>query len=37
MARPTSFTQEIADRICEQLADGKSLRSICLADDMPDR
>ncbi|TIX18505.1 MAG: terminase small subunit protein [Mesorhizobium sp.] len=37
MARPTTFTQEIADAICEQLADGKSLRSICLADDMPDR
>ncbi|MER8567609.1 terminase small subunit protein [Mesorhizobium sp. M0924] len=31
------FTQEIADTICEKLADGKSLRSICEAEDMPDR
>lgn len=29
MGRPSSFTQEIADAICERLADGKSLRSIC--------
>ncbi|PAQ09731.1 terminase small subunit protein [Mesorhizobium temperatum] len=35
MARPSSFTQEIADAICEKLADGRSLRSICEADDMP--
>ncbi len=31
----SSFTQETADAICEALADGKSLRSICAADDMP--
>ncbi|CAN7599965.1 terminase small subunit protein [Mesorhizobium amorphae] len=37
MARPSEFTQEIANAICERLAEGKSLRSICLADDMPDR
>ncbi|MBZ9693918.1 terminase small subunit protein [Mesorhizobium sp. CO1-1-9] len=37
MARPSEFTQEIADTICEQLADGHSLRSICEADDMPNR
>lgn len=35
MGRPSSFTQDIADRICEHLIEGKSLRSICLADDMP--
>jgi hypothetical protein len=35
--RPSSFTQEIADVICEGIADGKSLRSICLADDMPSK
>lgn len=32
---PMEPTQEIMDRICEQLSDGKSLRKICLADDMP--
>lgn len=32
---PTTFTQEIADLICEALAEGHSLRSICAADDMP--
>lgn len=37
MGRPTIFSEEIANLICEQLADGKSLRSICLAEDMPDR
>jgi hypothetical protein len=35
MGRPSSYTQEIADEICEQLIEGKSLRSICLSDDMP--
>jgi hypothetical protein len=33
--RPTTYTQDLADRLCEQLADGKSLRKVCLADDMP--
>lgn len=35
MGRPSSFTEEIAETICEQLIEGRSLRSICLADDMP--
>lgn len=35
MGRPSTFTQEIADEICEGLIEGKSLRSICLRDDMP--
>lgn len=35
IGRPTSFTQKVADAICEQLADGRSLRSICLDDGMP--
>lgn len=34
--RPSSYTQELADRLCEQLAHGRSLRSVCKADDMPD-
>ena len=37
MGRPSSFTQEIADTICNRLADGDSLRVICSDDDMPAR
>lgn len=33
--RPTIFTQELADKICEQIILGKSLKSICEATDMP--
>lgn len=33
--RPSSYTPEIVDRICAELACGKSLRSVCKADDMP--
>jgi hypothetical protein len=35
--RPSEFTQEIADAICEKIADGESLRSICLSEEMPGR
>lgn len=35
MARPSEFTQEIADTICQRLAEGNSLRTICLDEDMP--
>ena len=35
--RPSEFTQEKADRICELLASGKSVRSICEMDGMPER
>ena len=37
MARPSDYTQEIADKICAQLAEGKSLRTVCLQEDMPDK
>ena len=37
LGRPSSFTQEAADIICVRLADGESLRTICLDGDMPDR
>lgn len=37
MGRPSSFTQEVADCICERIADGESLRQICRADDMPNK
>lgn len=33
--RPTTYTIEIADTVCEQIADGKSMRTICKPDDMP--
>jgi hypothetical protein len=33
--RPTDYNQEIADKICEAISDGMSLREICKADDMP--
>lgn len=36
MARPSDYTQELADRICHKLSEGISLRTVCLADDMPD-
>lgn len=37
MSRPSSFTQAVADEICSQLAEGKSMRTVCLAEDMPDK
>lgn len=35
MGRPSDYTQEIADAICERIADGESLRRICTDEDMP--
>lgn len=35
MGRPSDFTPEIANAICEALIEGKSLRAICKADGMP--
>lgn len=29
LGRPSSYTQELADKLCEKLAQGKSLRTIC--------
>lgn len=37
MARPSKHTQKLADSICSQLADGKSLRSICAGKTMPSK
>lgn len=34
--RPTKFTQELADIICEELSRGISLRTVCLAEEIPD-
>lgn len=35
MGRPSSYSEDIADVICEGLADARSLRSICLDEEMP--
>lgn len=35
--RPSSYTEKAAAVICERLADGESLRSICSDADMPDK
>lgn len=35
--RPSIFSEAIALRICERLAEGESLRAICADDDMPSR
>ena len=37
MARPTMITKEVMQRVCDELADGKSLNQICRMDDMPSR
>lgn len=33
--RPTKYNSEIAALLCARIAEGHSLRSICLLDDMP--
>ena len=35
MARPSSYNEETANTILQGISDGKSLRTICKADDMP--
>lgn len=35
--RPTDYSAEYCDAICERLADGESLRAICSDDEMPNR
>ena len=35
--RPSDYSEEIADEICERLSDGESLRKICLSDNMPSK
>jgi hypothetical protein len=35
--RPSEYSEQVAAEICVRLADGKSLRSICLDDAMPDK
>lgn len=33
--RPTIYSKELIERICEQVSNGKSLRAVCRAKDMP--
>lgn len=35
--RPSLYSDELADDICKEIADGKSLRSICAKNGMPDK
>ena len=35
--RPSDYTPELADKICAQLADGDSMRTVCKPDDMPNK
>jgi len=35
--RPSTFSQEVADEICEHMANGESLREVCSRDNMPNR
>jgi hypothetical protein len=37
MGRPSSYSPEVGLEICQALAEGASLRSVCRADDMPDK
>lgn len=37
MARPSKYSQQLADAICDLLVDGKSLRTICSTAKMPSR
>ncbi len=37
VGRPSIYTPEIAERICMEMASGRSLRSICKDEGMPDR
>lgn len=33
--RPSTYTEEMGNRICDLLTEGKSLRKICMGDDFP--
>lgn len=37
VGRPSKYTQELADLICNQLSEGISLRTVCLGEGMPDK
>lgn len=33
--RPEIYTQELADKVCQRIAEGYSMRTVCKPDDMP--
>lgn len=35
MARPSKYSDELVKTICDRIANGESLRSICKGDNMP--
>lgn len=35
--RPTDYTDDLAAEFCSRIADGRSMRTVCRADDMPER
>lgn len=35
VGRPSLYTPELANEICARIAEGESLRAVCLADDKP--
>jgi hypothetical protein len=37
VGRPSEYSQETADKICERLASGESLKGVCKRPDMPGR
>lgn len=37
MARPSKYSQKLAEAICEAIADGASMREVCQRKGMPDR
>lgn len=37
LGRPTDYTKDMADKICEKISGGLSLRAICAEDGMPAR
>ena len=37
MGRPSIFSQELADAICDRILEGQSLRHICCEETMPNR
>ena len=37
VGRPSTYSQELADEICNQLSEGISLRTVCLGEDMPSK
>ncbi len=37
MGRPSDYNEAIAELICERLADGESLRTICESEDFPSK